>query len=137
MLLHIPEVLSAGQIADLRARLATADWQDGRRSAGHQALAVKHNRQLSGDDPLARELADQVGELLVGVERVGDGRRREIELERTALRPLPPGLTLGPQSTSMVFHNRYAQHAAHRWLRGLVGEVARSLHQIDIGEIIR
>ena len=37
-----------------------------------------------------------------------------------ALRPLPPGLTLGPQSTSMVFHNRYAQHAAHRWLRGLV-----------------
>lgn len=60
MLLHIPEVLSAGQIAGLRARLATADWQDGRRSAGHQALAVKHNRQLSGDDPLARELADPI-----------------------------------------------------------------------------
>lgn len=60
MLLHIPEVLSADQIADLRARLAPAAWQDGRRSAGHQALAVKHNRQLTADDPLARELADPI-----------------------------------------------------------------------------
>ena len=44
-----------------------------------------------------------------------------------ALRPLPPGLTLAPQPTSLVFHNRYAQRPAHRWLRALVAETARRL----------
>lgn len=82
-----------------------------------------------------------VGPMLAGSDLVCTlARRIAVPLAAAfglALRPLPPGLTLGPQSTSMVFHNRYAQHAAHRWLRGLVGEVVRSLHQIDIGEIIR
>lgn len=66
MLLHIPEVLSRDQLASMRERLAHADWLDGRRSAGHQALTVKHNLQLADDDPLARELADQV---LLALER--------------------------------------------------------------------
>jgi LysR family transcriptional activator of mexEF-oprN operon len=44
-----------------------------------------------------------------------------------ALEPLPPGLALSPQPTSLVFHNRYAQRPAHRWLRGLVAETARRL----------
>lgn len=60
MLLHIPEVLSPDLLDRFRDRLARADWHDGRRSAGHQALAVKHNLQLAEDDPLARELADPV-----------------------------------------------------------------------------
>ena len=59
MLLHIPEVLTRDRLAGFRERLARADWLDGRRSAGHQALAVKHNQQLADDDPLARELAAQ------------------------------------------------------------------------------
>lgn len=59
MLLHIPEVLPRDRLAGFRERLAGADWLDGRRSAGHQALAVKHNQQLADDDPLARELAAQ------------------------------------------------------------------------------
>jgi LysR family transcriptional activator of mexEF-oprN operon len=44
-----------------------------------------------------------------------------------AMRPLPEGLALGPQPTSLVFHNRYAQRPAHRWLRALVTETARGL----------
>jgi LysR family transcriptional activator of mexEF-oprN operon len=43
-----------------------------------------------------------------------------------ALRPLPRGLDLPAQPTSLVFHNRYAQRPSHRWLRTLVTEVARS-----------
>jgi hypothetical protein len=35
------------------------------------------------------------------------------------LLPMPDAIALGPQPTSLVFHNRYAQHPAHRWLRGL------------------
>ena len=42
-----------------------------------------------------------------------------------ALRPLPAGLELPSQPTSLVFHNRYAQRPAHRWLRALVAETAR------------
>jgi LysR family transcriptional activator of mexEF-oprN operon len=43
------------------------------------------------------------------------------------LRPLPDGLKLVPQPTSLVFHNRYAQRPSHRWLRTLVAETARRL----------
>lgn len=41
------------------------------------------------------------------------------------LRPLPSGLELPAQPTSLVFHNRYVQRPAHRWLRALVAETAR------------
>ena len=41
------------------------------------------------------------------------------------LLPLPAEVALGAQSVSLVFHNRYAQHPAHRWLRRLVAETAR------------
>ena len=44
-----------------------------------------------------------------------------------ALRPLPAGLDLAPQPTSLVFHNRYTQQPAHRWLRALVAGTARSI----------
>ena len=44
-----------------------------------------------------------------------------------ALLPLPAGLVLAPQPTSLVFHNRYAQRPAHRWLRALIAETARRL----------
>jgi DNA-binding transcriptional LysR family regulator len=44
-----------------------------------------------------------------------------------AVRPLPEGLVLPPQPTSLVFHNRYAQRPAHLWLRTLAREAARRL----------
>ena len=42
------------------------------------------------------------------------------------VRPLPAGLTLPSQPTSLVFHNRYAQRPSHRWLRALVADLARA-----------
>ena len=47
-------------------------------------------------------------------------RTRLIALNRSAVQ-----VALGAQSVSLVFHNRYAQHPAHRWLRRLVAETAR------------
>lgn len=49
MLLHIPQVLTAAEVAQARALLAGADWADGRLTAGPQAAAVKHNQQLPAD----------------------------------------------------------------------------------------
>lgn len=52
-MLHIPGVLDAAALADVRALLAQAQWTDGRATAGHLSAQVKHNRQLDEDDPIA------------------------------------------------------------------------------------
>lgn len=64
MLLHIPSLFSAEEARDARARLEAADWEDGRRTAGHQAAQVKNNLQLALDDPVARSLGDLILERL-------------------------------------------------------------------------
>ena len=56
MLLHIPRVLTAEQVALLRTRLDAADWTDGRATVGSQGARVKRNRQLPESSPLAKEL---------------------------------------------------------------------------------
>jgi PKHD-type hydroxylase len=60
MLLHIPQVLTAEQVAHARRLLESADWIDGRVTAGHQSVRVKHNQQLPEDHPVARELGDMI-----------------------------------------------------------------------------
>ena len=57
MLLHIPGVLDAAQVAEFRKRLVAAGWADGRITAGYQSARAKNNRQLPQDDPVARELS--------------------------------------------------------------------------------
>lgn len=56
MLLHVPKVLTAEQVAQCRARLDQAGWADGRITAGHQSAKAKDNAQLPETDPAAREL---------------------------------------------------------------------------------
>jgi PKHD-type hydroxylase len=58
MLLPIPDVLNADEVAHFRAALSRADWSDGRVTAGAQAAQVKNNLQLTEDHPVARELGD-------------------------------------------------------------------------------
>ncbi len=60
MLLAIPDVLTPAQVADARALLASADWIDGRATAGHQGARVKDNQQLSVDHPVARQVGDAI-----------------------------------------------------------------------------
>lgn len=60
MLLHIPDVLTADQVRQGRAALDTADWVDGRVTAGPQSARVKDNSQLADDHPVARELGAMV-----------------------------------------------------------------------------
>jgi PKHD-type hydroxylase len=56
MMLHIPEVLSREQVADMRRRLDQSDWIDGRATVGTQGAKVKQNRQLPETSPLGLEL---------------------------------------------------------------------------------
>jgi PKHD-type hydroxylase len=60
MLLHIPKVLDAGQVAQCRDALALAEWVNGRATAGHQSERVKHNMQVPEGHPIARELGDMI-----------------------------------------------------------------------------
>jgi len=62
MLVAVPDVLNAAQVAEARKILAAASWVDGRVTAGHQGAHVKNNEQLPEGSPAGR----QVGELIVG-----------------------------------------------------------------------
>jgi PKHD-type hydroxylase len=64
MLLHIPDILSAEQVASARALLDTADWADGRVTAGYQSAKAKDNAQLPEDSPAARQWGAVVLEAL-------------------------------------------------------------------------
>jgi PKHD-type hydroxylase len=56
LLLQVPAVLTAQELAHCQLLLDRANWIDGRVTAGHQSSQVKHNRQLPEDSEAAREL---------------------------------------------------------------------------------
>jgi PKHD-type hydroxylase len=60
MLITIPNVLNANDVAAIRAKLDAANWVDGKITAGYQAQSVKENEQLPEASPLALELGDVV-----------------------------------------------------------------------------
>lgn len=60
MLLHVPNVLTAEQVAECRRQLDAADWVDGRVTAGHQSAKAKANAQLPEDSPVARQLGQMI-----------------------------------------------------------------------------
>jgi PKHD-type hydroxylase len=60
MLVAIPNVLSADQVAAARTQLEQADWIDGRATAGHQGARVKDNCQLPENHPVARQVGQTI-----------------------------------------------------------------------------
>ena len=60
MLVHIPNILTAEEVAHCRRRLDQTDWVDGRATAGDQSAKVKHNLQVPEDSAAGRELGDIV-----------------------------------------------------------------------------
>lgn len=61
MLLTIPDVFTAEQVGQIRQRLDSAEWVDGRVTAGHQSSLAKDNMQIPEGHPVAKE----VGELIL------------------------------------------------------------------------
>ncbi|VXB06068.1 PKHD-type hydroxylase Plav_0377 [Pseudomonas sp. 8BK] len=66
MMLNIADVLTPEQVAECRQAFEQASWQDGRLTAGHQALKTKANQQLAQDDPLVVQVGDFI------VQRLGN-----------------------------------------------------------------
>lgn len=64
MLLQIPEILTAAEVAEFRSTLDKAEWVDGRVTAGHQSARAKENQQLPEDHPITRQMGQKVLEAL-------------------------------------------------------------------------
>jgi PKHD-type hydroxylase len=62
MVLQIPDVLNAEQVAQARRLLDSAEWLDGRVTAGPQSARTKDNLQLPENHPVGR----QIGEVILG-----------------------------------------------------------------------
>jgi PKHD-type hydroxylase len=60
MLLHIENLLDGAAVERIRAKLATAEWIDGRETVGPQGALVKRNQQLPDASPLRAELGREV-----------------------------------------------------------------------------
>ena len=60
MMVHIRQVLSPDQVAELLRLLNAADWIDGRETTGYLGARVKNNVQLAENSPLARQLGEVV-----------------------------------------------------------------------------
>lgn len=60
MLITIPDVFSADEVARARAILDAAEWIDGKVTAGYQAQAVKQNLQLPEGHPAAVKVGEMV-----------------------------------------------------------------------------
>ena len=60
MLLAIPSLLDAAQLAEVREAIAAGEWRDGRVTAGVQSALAKHNLQLANDGEAARRAGEIV-----------------------------------------------------------------------------
>jgi PKHD-type hydroxylase len=66
VLIEINAVLGATQVDEILRDLESADWADGRGSAGYLSQAVKRNQQLPDADPVALELGRRILRALEG-----------------------------------------------------------------------
>ncbi len=60
MLITIPDLLTPPQIAEARQLLASAQWVDGRVTAGHQSAQAKDNMQIPEGSPVAQQIGDMI-----------------------------------------------------------------------------
>ena len=60
MLIHLPDILTADEVREAQALLASAPWGDGRVGAGELARQVKNNEQLDHDCEAARAIRAMV-----------------------------------------------------------------------------
>ena len=101
MMIHIPALLPAEQVAHVRSQLAGTDWVDGKVTAGTQSSQAKHNLQVPEDAPAARALGDIILTAL--------GRNERFMSASLALRVFPPlfnrydtGMDFGPHIDNAI-----------------------------------
>jgi PKHD-type hydroxylase len=60
MLICVPDVLNKAEVAEFRAVMDAAAWEDGRSTAGAQSALVKKNEQLPPNGETARQLGQRI-----------------------------------------------------------------------------
>lgn len=60
MMLHIPEVLTKAEVADLRGLIDAGGWVDGNVTSGTQSALAKRNEQLPEASPEARAAGERI-----------------------------------------------------------------------------
>ena len=60
MLIRIPQLLAAADVKHFREALESADWSDGRTTAGYLSGRVKDNAQVPEGHSVARRLGDRI-----------------------------------------------------------------------------
>ena len=60
MLITIPNVLTDAQVNHARQTLSSAEWVDGRVTAGHQSAQAKDNLQIPEGHPAALAVGDMI-----------------------------------------------------------------------------
>ena len=82
MLVHIPQLLTADQVAHMRSQLTQSEWVDGKVTAGSQSAEAKKNLQIPESAPVARAAGDVILTAL--------GRNELFTSAALALRVFPP-----------------------------------------------
>lgn len=82
MVIEIPQLLSTEEVKSVRSIIESADWIDGRTTAGELASRAKRNVQLPEESPQAREAGDIILRAL--------GRNALFNSAALPLRVLPP-----------------------------------------------
>jgi len=60
MLIRIPEVLTRDEVKQCRDALDSAEWNDGKATAGYLSSRVKDNQQLAEGSPTARKVGGMI-----------------------------------------------------------------------------
>lgn len=94
MLVHIPQVLTAEELAHIRRVLEAAEWVDGKVTAGDQSAKAKQNLQVPEGSTAGRELGEIVLRAL--------GRSPLFTSAVLPLRVFPP--LFNRYDVGMVFH---------------------------------
>ena len=126
MILAIADVLSAADVAEVRAGLATATFVDGRATAGWSARLVKNNLQASAGPDLER------------VRELVETRLREHPVFSLATRPK---ILLGPLFSRYQTGHAYGRHVDDAFMAGVRSDVSFTLflsqpESYDGGELI-
>ncbi len=82
MLVHVPNLLTPGEVSHMRETLGAADWADGRITAGAQSAQAKKNLQVPENSPAHRAL----GEIIL----TALGRNELFTAAALPLRVFPP-----------------------------------------------
>jgi len=60
MIITVTDVLTADQVHEVRQAIDSAEWVDGRVTAGYQSAQAKDNAQVSENHPAARQMGDRI-----------------------------------------------------------------------------